>query len=67
MKFDEIYKDAGALEKLGLHVEKLNLTIEQENLFALGFSMGIEYARVEPRIKWFNKIEENPIPSVYGC
>ena len=67
MTFNEIYRDSGALKKLGMHIETLNLTEEQENLFALGFSMGIEYARIEPKIKWFNDVEENSIQSVYCC
>ena len=63
----EIYRDKCALENLGLRLEQLNLTEEQENYFALGFKAGIEYARKNPKITFINKTDENPLPSVYGC
>ena len=67
MNFNEIYQDKGVLEQLGNHLERLKLSEDDEELFAIGFAMGIDYARKNQKIKFINEIEENPNPSVYGC
>jgi hypothetical protein len=63
----EINQDIGALEKLNSILEKLNLKDELESFFSLGFKAGIEYARKNPKKTSITEIEQNPIPSEYGC
>jgi hypothetical protein len=63
----EINRDIGALEKLNSILEKLKLNDELESFFSLGFKAGIEYARKNPKRTSIIEIEQNPIPSEYGC
>ena len=64
---NEIYRDIGTLEKLGGLLEQYKLTEEQENYFTKGFKAGIEYARNNPKRTSITEIEQNPLPSEYGC
>lgn len=64
---NEIHQDIGALEKLEGLLEQYKLTEEQENYFELGFKAGIEYARNNPKRRLITEIEQNPLPSEYGC